>query len=322
MVFKKPIVHVYEHDPVSIIHDVPNTNITFGSNTVSPRIEPIQTSESVNIFKINFQEAVKKFNKVMLTPGDDLVTVKGYKTYASEKNNCNITPDSARRRLEEIKSEITQLQDQINSIEDDTVNQKNIEALKKLSDSSEKKLDNIGQVFQPEREPLSSQEKKKLTSADIGALLQRIDIIQQALGASLSDSLAFLKPIALVVEELRLKVKGLTVRNDATINTDLSTTIQQVQEYQKNTNFELAQKVNNMFEILSQWDTECQILPQLLEQLSRRTQLSETAKQMSGDQEFLENGSNQAQAELLTLTGKLTEYKEVFDQLQALFNQL
>lgn len=68
-----------------------------------------------------------------------------------------------------------------------------------------------------------------MSSADVVDLTQRLEKIRLTLGADFSDALSFLRPLALVVEDLKLQVEGFTSRNDATVNTDLSSTIQQVQ---------------------------------------------------------------------------------------------
>lgn len=142
MVFKKPVFTVYESDPVIVNRDMPNIGINYGSTTVSPRTEPTQTTEEVEIFKTNFLETVKMFNRVMLSPPEEGASL-GYRTYASEK-----LFDSSRKsvtdRLAELQAEIKEFEDSLEKDSGDVVTEGHVQALKSLADSAAKKLSNLG----------------------------------------------------------------------------------------------------------------------------------------------------------------------------------
>lgn len=68
MVFKKPVVTVYESEPTFVEKDVAESRLGgLGAREESPRPAPLGPNDALDTPTFCFEEAVRRFNRALLT---------------------------------------------------------------------------------------------------------------------------------------------------------------------------------------------------------------------------------------------------------------
>ncbi|CAD5226427.1 unnamed protein product [Bursaphelenchus xylophilus] len=304
MVIKKPVITVYENDPISVEKELVDKRFSSNVTDDSPRLTLTQ-NDSIESVETNFKDFVEKFNRVMLNPTANSLDLN-YSFYAEKGYNLHLSDQifdgkSSEERLKELEEELGQLEDDVRNNPDSEVTEDHLNTLKTLVESAKIKLEThlVSSSSQSDAKPAIKD--PKIEKADLALLSERIDKILSRIGADPNTSSPFLRPLTLVIEELLLRVGSLTSQNKAEINTELSATISQLQDFQKSSQNESYQKINQLYDTLQKWNTECQVLPQLLQHLRRCANLSEHSNDVIKNIEGLESGLEESKKLLESL---------------------
>ncbi|CAD5219416.1 unnamed protein product [Bursaphelenchus okinawaensis] len=293
MVIKKPVITVYESDPITVEKEVVEKRFVSNVANDSPRMN-LSPDDSVQNIDTNFSDFVEKFNRVMLHESE-----KGYQSYPSDSI---LTSKPASQRLSELEEEVLELEKELETNSDFEITSEHLNSLKKLVENAKLNMNKTVTAYESEAKQRKQLPEETVGPSDIALLSERVSRIITRLGADTNNSNAFLRPLSLMVEELLVRLESFTTQSKAEINTELTATLTQLQEFNKNSANESHQKVNELHDILQKWNTECQVLPQLLKHLRRCAKLSEHAEDMLRNAENLSQTFEESQKLLQNLS--------------------
>ncbi|KAI6174485.1 Nucleolar protein 10 [Aphelenchoides bicaudatus] len=271
MLIKLPEITIYESGPSQ--SDVAEL----------PVEETKPTDDSVEIIEADFKNIVQKFNRVLLLIDES----NGDLPQLRVKPNVVEFEETATETLKRLQSEFEDLEQEF-SKENDGLEQEHVDFLKQMLEEAKDKLLastsinptlNSEEIFFDSRSDLIGDQKPSsgYVASDLSKMSERLLEISNVIGQPSDPSKRFAQPLDFVVEELALQLDAVPSNSQSNSNDLLKVVLAELANQKKDDN---ANKINEIYDTLIRWNSECQSLPLVLERLRHCAALSEQAQHL------------------------------------------